>query len=185
MRPSRTSSPEMAGSFSFSRLFCFRVLVDGAGERGAEAGEMRAAVGVRDGVREAEDLVVVAVVVLERRRSTIHFVLDFDLVLVPEIDLAPAGEDDGFRMDERACFRRSGGRIPRCRACRDRSLCVDRLGALVDAGGFRGRDSGRRARADAAARRVELELRGDREDRRIRQEGDERAGLPFCSSPRR
>ena len=47
--------------------------VDGAGERGAEAGEMRAAVDGIDVVGEAEDGFGVAVVVLERD-------VDFDAV---------------------------------------------------------------------------------------------------------
>ena len=77
--PSRTSSPEMAGSFSFSRLFCLGVLVDRAGQRGAEAGQVRAAVRVWNRVGEAEDLVVVAVVVL-------HHAIHEHLVLLPADD---------------------------------------------------------------------------------------------------
>ena len=41
------------------------VLVEDAGQRGLEAGEVRAAAGGVDVVGEAEDLLVVAVVVLE------------------------------------------------------------------------------------------------------------------------
>ncbi len=44
----------------------FRIIVEGAGERGAERGEMGAAVALRDVVGEAEDLLVIAVVPFER-----------------------------------------------------------------------------------------------------------------------
>ena len=58
---------------SLKRPICWPTVVDGAGERGAEAGEMRAAVDGVDVVGEAEDGFGVAVVVLERD-------VDFDAV---------------------------------------------------------------------------------------------------------
>ena len=56
VRPSRTSSPER---FSFTSLNSPRLLaegVDGAGQRGAEAGQVRAAIHGVDVVGEAEDV---------------------------------------------------------------------------------------------------------------------------------
>ena len=67
--------------------------LDCAGERSAEAGEVGAAVSVRDGVGEAEDLIVVGVVVLENDIGE-DVVLGL-LAIVVEIDLALAIDDDG------------------------------------------------------------------------------------------
>ena len=52
IKPSRTSSPEIGRVLVFQQAVGLRVLVDGLGQRGAEAGQMRAAVRVRDGVGE-------------------------------------------------------------------------------------------------------------------------------------
>ena len=62
-------------------------MVDGPREGGAEAGGVGAAVGVCDCVCEAEDLLVVAVVVLEHDINE-HVILDFDLVFIFEGDLS-------------------------------------------------------------------------------------------------
>ena len=87
------------GILFLQEIVGLRVLVDRAGERGAEAGGVRAAIGVRDGVGEAEDLVVVAVVVLQNDIH-IHVVLDLGLVLVFERDLALAANNDRLRVEE-------------------------------------------------------------------------------------
>ena len=76
IKPSRTSSPEIAGSLSFKQIVRFRVLIDGLRQRGAEAGQMRAAVRVRNRVGEAQNLIVVAVVILQHD-------IDKDFVALP------------------------------------------------------------------------------------------------------
>src|SRR6202023_492560 len=47
------------------QIALFGVLIDGAGERGAESGQMRTAVRIRNRIRKWQNLVVVAVVVLQ------------------------------------------------------------------------------------------------------------------------
>jgi hypothetical protein len=90
--PSRTSSPESASSPPFlKRPALAGVVVDGAGQRGLEAGEVRAALVGVDVVDEGERVLVVAVVVLQR---------DLDLRLL-------AG---GLDVDRLGC---SGLRLPR------------------------------------------------------------------------
>jgi hypothetical protein len=53
-------------TFSASGRRFVGIIVERAGERGAEGGEVRAAVALRDVVGEAEDLLVIAVVPFER-----------------------------------------------------------------------------------------------------------------------
>ena len=65
-RPSRTSSPVIAGSFSLMRLLAFAKLLMTRVSAVLKPGEVRAALQVVDRVRVGEDLVVVAVVVLDR-----------------------------------------------------------------------------------------------------------------------
>ena len=84
-RPSRTSSPVERGILVLEDLVGLGVLVDAAGERGAEAGEVGAAVAVGDGVGEAEDLVVVGIVVLEDHVG--EDIVGGLLAVVVEIDL--------------------------------------------------------------------------------------------------
>ena len=72
-RPSRTSSPSRLSSFSFSRLLSRAYLFSVRGQRGVEAGEMRAALGGVDVVGEREDRLDVLRVPLHR---------DLDLALV-------------------------------------------------------------------------------------------------------
>ena len=64
--PSRASSPSRLSSFSFSRPFLPRVLVERARQRGAKALQMRSALGRVDVVREREDRLDVRVVPLHR-----------------------------------------------------------------------------------------------------------------------
>ena len=68
----------------------------------AETGEVGAAVAVGNGVGEAEDLVVVGVVVLEHHVSE-HIIAGF-LAVVVEFDLALAVEDDRLIVDDGFVF---------------------------------------------------------------------------------
>ena len=64
--PSRMSSP-VSAIFSFLAMpLSVGIVVDGAGQRGAEAGEMRAAVALRDVVGEAQHRLVIGVGPLHR-----------------------------------------------------------------------------------------------------------------------
>jgi hypothetical protein len=136
------------------------VLVDRAGEGGAEAGEVGAAVGVGDRVGEAEDLVGVAVVVL-------HDAVDDDFLLA-------AGEDQGLGVEDflvaAELFDEFGD-----------AVLVEEAFALVfeafvgefdfDAGVEEGEF------AEAVGEEFEFELGGDREDLGVGFEGDERSGV--------
>ncbi len=64
------------GSFSFSRLFCLAYWLMARVRAERKPGQVRAAVGIGNRVGEAEDLVVVAVVVL-------HHAIDEHLILLP------------------------------------------------------------------------------------------------------
>ena len=103
------------------------VLVDAAGEGGAEAGEVGAAVAVRDGVGEAEDLVVVGIVVLENHVG--EDVVGGFLAVVVEIDGALAVEDDRLVVDERFVFAELGDEFLDAFLVEERGL----LGGLRDA----------------------------------------------------
>ena len=67
--------------FLLQQIVLLGVLIDRARQRGAKTGRVRAAIRVRNGVGEAEDLIVVAVVVLHHEIHK-HVVLDLLLVLV-------------------------------------------------------------------------------------------------------
>ena len=140
------------------------VLVDRAGERGAQAGEVGAAVRIRDRVGEAEDLVGVGVVVLKDG-------VDEDL-------LALAGDDDRFGMDDCAGFAELADELL------DAVLVEEGLGAgavllVVALVGEDDLDAGVEEGefTETACEALELEGRRDREDLGIGQEGDEGAGL--------
>ena len=79
VRPSRVSSPVKLASPSLSRPCRLRPVVDGAGERRAQAGQVRAAVRGVDGVGEGEDRFVVAVVVLDGGLDQVAFDLLLDI----------------------------------------------------------------------------------------------------------
>ena len=140
------------------------VLVDRSGERGAQAGEVGAAVRIGDGVGEAEDLVGVGVVVLEDG-------VDKDLV-------ALAGDDDRLGMEDRAGLAELADEfldavlVEEGLAAGAVLLVVtlvgeDDLDAGVEEGEF----------TETSREALELEGDGDREDLGIGQEGDEGAGL--------
>ena len=140
------------------------VLVDGTRERGAQTGEVGAAVRIRNGVREAENLVGVGVVVLKD-------CVDKDLI-------ALAGDDDWLGMENRAGLAELADElldavlVEEGLAARTVLLVValigeDDLDARIEEGEF----------AEAAGEALKLEGDGDREDLRIGQERDEGAGL--------
>ena len=66
VRPSRQSSPVSVDLFRLASAGAFGIAGDLAGQRGAEAGEMRAAVALRDVVGEGQHVLVVAVVPPQR-----------------------------------------------------------------------------------------------------------------------
>ena len=81
------------GVFVFKKIVGLGELVDGAGEGAAEPGEMRAAVGIVNGVGVTHHLVVVGVVVLEH-----DFAVDLGGFVV-ELELGFLDEADGFGVE--------------------------------------------------------------------------------------
>ena len=79
VNPSRLSSPVRSTFSFFATPLSFGILVDDPRQRCPEAGEMRAAVALRDVVGEAQHVLVVAVVPPQRD-------LDRDAVLLPRSD---------------------------------------------------------------------------------------------------
>src|SRR4051794_39315896 len=78
-------------------LFC--VLINCASKRGPETGRMRAAVRIRDRVRETKDLVVVAIIILHHQVHE-HIVLDLLLILVAKLYRPLADEHNRLGMDQ-------------------------------------------------------------------------------------
>jgi hypothetical protein len=167
-KPSRTSSPGNGRVLFLDQIIGARVLVDGARQGRAEAGQMRPAVGVGNRVGEAEDLIGVTVVVLQDA-------IDQHLVLLPrqhdglgmEHFLVPAQLADEF-LDAVAVKKPLGFVL-------HPFVLEGDFDAGIQEGQF----------AQAAGQDVELELGRDGENGRVRLEGDERAGvlgLPMTSS---
>ena len=77
-------------------------MIDRASESGAETGQVRAAIGVRDRVGEAQNLVVVGVVVLENNIRKYVIVCDFAIVV--DLHLTFARESDRCFMNDRFVF---------------------------------------------------------------------------------
>ena len=164
------------GILVFEKIVGLRVLVDRAGERGAEACEMRAAVRIRDGVCETKNLVVVAVVVLQHDIE-VHVVGDLVLILVAETDLALAENDDRLGVEELLVLTELAHEFLDAQLVKP-AFRFDRLAALVGERDFESWiEEGEFAQAGGEF--SEFEFRRDREDRRIRHEGDQRAGLFF------
>src|SRR5579862_3503068 len=147
--------------FFLQQIVGLRVLVDRFRQRAAEPGEVRAAIGIRDGVGEAENLVVVGVGVLEDD-------VDEDFLLLPR-------QDDGLGMDELLVLAELADEFLDAVAVQE-ALLAHGFGAFVDEDDLQARVE-KRQFPHAAGEAVELELRGDGEDGRVRQEGDERAGV--------
>ena len=144
-----------------------------AGERTAEAGEVRAAVAVVDAVGVAEDVVLVAVVVLHHHVHD-HIVLH-RLAVVVNLDVAHTVHDDGLRGDEGFVLVELVDELSDA-VLVEEGLPALRGGALIHQGDDQaGVKEGELAQA--AAQHIEDEFRGVREDGRVRQEGDGGAGL--------
>ena len=164
------------GILVFNQAVGLGVLIDRAGERRAEAGGVRAAIRIRDRVGEAQNLVVVAVVVLQHDIH-IHVVLDLGLILVFESDLAFSSNDDRLRMQELLVLAELADELLDAHFVNP-MLGAHCLPALVGEGDFEaGIEEGEFAQTGGQLRK--LELRCDREDRRVGQESDECAGLFF------
>ena len=138
-------------------LFC--VLIDCPCQRSAESSEMGAAVRVRDRIRERQNLIVVAVVVLED---------DIDKNFV-----ALSCDHDRLGMQDLFVFAQLPNELFDSVFVK-KSLLLWRIDAFI---GERDLQTGIQKRQLAQARRqsFELELGRDRENRRVRQERDERA----------
>ena len=156
-----------------------RVVVDHAGQRGTEAGEVRAALGLVDQVGVAEDHLVVAVVILQGHVEghAAHARLGL-LAVGHHARVGKVGEinfgGDQDRLLEEALLVRVEERDVFGDAFLEFEL-VGAIGALVL---HLDRDAGDEESefAHAAHERVVLELLGGDEDLRIRMEGDLRAG---------
>ena len=61
------------GVLFFQKIVLLGVLIDCFGQRGAETGQMRAAVGIGDRIRKRQNLIVVTVVILQHDIDK-HFV---------------------------------------------------------------------------------------------------------------
>ena len=161
VRPSRMSSPSSALSLSLSRPELLRVAVQRAGERGAEAREVRAALVRVDVVREREHRLLIGRVPLQRD-------LDGAVLLVLALE-----EDDLVRVRVLVL-------VDVADEVLDPTLVVEVLVLLVLAALVGDRDvqaagEERRLAQALLERRV---LEGRRlEDLRVRAEGDRRAGL--------
>jgi hypothetical protein len=164
VRPSRMSSPVRLTFSFFSAPDFFGIIVERAGQRRAEGGQVGAAVALRDVVGEAEDLLVIAVVPLERD-------VDADIV-------ALAGDGDRLR-DERGL-----GAVEIAHERRDAALVeeLDRLLLLVPRVGedqaHAGIEEGELAEAVLELVEVELDdLEGGGEGRKVTR-------VPFLPSGR-
>ena len=148
-------------------------MIDRAGERGAEAGEVRAAIAVGDRVGEAEDLIVVRIVVLEDHIG--KNIVGRLLAVVVELDLAFAAKDDWVVVDDGFVFAELNDKfldafgIEKCGLFR-------RLWAFVfEVDREAGVEEGEFAQAGGEA--IEFEFDRIDKDRRIGEEGDCGAGF--------
>ena len=140
------------------------VLVDRTSEGGPHAGQVGASIGIRDGIRETENLIGVGVVILQDG-------VDKDLV-------ALARNDDRLWVKDCAGLSKLAYELLDAVLVEEGFVAgtVLLVVALVgeddlDAGVQEGK------LAEAAGQALELEGRGDREDLGIGKEGDEGAGL--------
>ena len=145
-------------------IVCLRVLVDRTGECGAQSGQVSSAIGIRDGIGEAEDLIGVGVVVLKD-------CVDEDLV-------ALARDDDRFRVENRAGLSKLADKFLDTMLIEE-GLRTRAMLLVITLVGEDDLDPGVQECEFAKTSREALKLEGDsdREDLRIRQEGDEGAGL--------
>ncbi len=136
-----------------------RVLVDGAGQGRAKAGEMCPAVGIGNGVGKSEYLVGVTVVVLQ------HAIHDHFVLLTRQ--------DDGFGMQDLLVAAKLADKLLDAVLVEKSLLLV--LDPLVGERDFDARIQ-KRQFAQAVGEQVEFEFGGDGENRRVGLEGDEGAG---------
>ena len=129
------------GVLVFQKAVRLGVLVDGLGQRGAEARQVRSAVGIRDRVGERENLIVVAVVILEDD-------IDKYFVALPR-------KHDRLRVNDLFVFAQLFYELFNPVFVEERFLlrCV---AALVGQRDFETRDSERRVRASATPSRSNL-----------------------------
>ena len=112
VRPSRMSSPGQRDLLLFGDAAVVRIGVDGAGQRRAEAGQMGAAVALRDVVGKAEHRLVIAVGPLHRdlEQDALALAADRDRRrvqgLLRAVEIADKGfepalemQGDGLRLD--------------------------------------------------------------------------------------
>ena len=148
-------------------------MVDCAGECGAEAGEVGAAVAVGDRVGEAEDLVVVRIVVLEDHIG--KNIVGRLLAVVVEFDLAFAAKDDWVVVDDGFVFAELDDKFLDAFGIEKCGL-FSRLRAFVfEVDREAGVEEGEFAQAGGEA--VEFEFDCIDEDRRVGEEGDGCAGF--------
>ena len=147
----------------FEKVVRLRVLVDGLRQRGAEAGQMRAAVRIRNRIGKRQNLVVVAVVVLQHD-------IDEDFIALPR-------DHDRLRMNHLFVLAELLYEFLDA-VFVEKPLFLRRVGALVRE---RDLEAGieKRQFAQPGCQTLELELGRDREDRRIGKERDQRAGCLF------
>ena len=137
-----------------------RVLIDCFGQRRAKARQMRAAIGIRDGIRKRQNLIVVTVIVLQHD-------IDKHFVTLP-------GNHDRFRMQHLLVFAQLLYELFDA-VFVEKFLLLRRIAALVCQRNFEaGIKEGQFAQAGCQS--LELKLGRDGEDRRIRQKRDERSG---------
>ncbi len=136
------------------------VLVDRAGQGAAEAGQVGAAVGVGNRVGKAENLVVVAVVVL-------HHAIHEHFLLLPD-------QHDGLGMKHLLVAPKLAHELDDAVLVEEGLLLV--FDALIGQDDFHARIQEGQF-AQTVGEDVELELGGDGEDGRIGLEGDQRARL--------
>ena len=149
------------------------VLVDGACERGAEACEVGATVAVGDRVGEAEDLVVVRIVVLEDHIG--KNIVGRLLAVVVEFDLAFAAKDDWVVVNDGFVFAELDDEFLDAFGIEKRGFFCGLRAFVFEVDREAGVEEGEFAQAGGKA--VEFEFDRIDEDRRVGEEGDRGAGF--------
>src|SRR5205807_6908302 len=143
----------------FEKIARFRVLIDRFGQRRAKSGQVRAAIRIRDRIGKRQNLVVVAVVVLQHNidKYFIALPLDYDRLWVQHLFVFTELLNEFFDA-----------------VLVDKRFLLRRLAPLVSQ---RDLKSGiqKRELAQSRAESFELKLGCNGEDFRIGQERDERA----------
>ena len=133
-----------------------RVLIDRVRQRGAKTGQMRSAVGIRNGVGEAKNLIVVAVVILQNDNRQMTSSRCREMY-------------DRLRMNDLLVLAQAAGRIPRCRPCKETSpFSADRFAHPTSDDFKPGIQKCQFAQSRGQS--LEFEFRRDGENRRIGHE---------------